>query len=225
MKVQSWSRTEIRRDRQCNEPYVVRGFPEDRQGHSRNHVEEGCEREYKKRKDGTSHDDVYDTPLHTNKHRTSWRFDLVSPWGLDHSSVSRQDTHGTLGPLRRKAVGGSTSRARARDTGHRHTSCEHGWRPHKPGRGVKVRGTEAHWLTDEPWIVTQGELTHILCVTSVTSFSPTSCAPLRKERSLEIWERVVDLGDRARCASDVVQLVAHIPKPCLYTCRRLSVEA
>ena len=33
-----------------------------------------CERKPKKRKDGTSHDDVYDVPLHTNKHSTSWRF-------------------------------------------------------------------------------------------------------------------------------------------------------
>ena len=83
------------------------------------------------------HDNVHDAPLHTNKHGTSWRFDLVSPWRLDHPSGSRQDTYGTLGPLR------STSRARARDTGHRHTSCEHGWRPHEHGSGVKVRGTEA----------------------------------------------------------------------------------
>ena len=116
-------------------------FSEDRQGHSRDHVEEECEREPNKRKDGTFHDDVYDAPQHTNKHSTSWLFDLVSPWRLDHPSGSRQDTHCTLGPLRRKAVGGSTSRARARDT-VTDTSVEHGWRPHKPGGGVKARGTE-----------------------------------------------------------------------------------
>ena len=52
---------------------------------------------------------MYDAPLHTKKHSTSWRFDLVSPWRLDHPRGSRQDTHGTLGPLRRKAVGGSTA--------------------------------------------------------------------------------------------------------------------
>ena len=97
---------EISRDSECNEPQVVRGFPQDRQGHSRNHVEEGCERE---RKDGTFHRDNtttwYDAPLHTNKHGTSWRFDLASSWRLDTPSGSWQDTHGTLGPLRRKAVG------------------------------------------------------------------------------------------------------------------------
>ena len=60
------------------------------------------------------------TTHHTNKHSTNWRFDLVSPWRLDHPSGSGQDTHGILGPLRRKAVGGSTSRPRARGTSHRH---------------------------------------------------------------------------------------------------------
>ena len=79
------------RDSECNEPQVVQGFIEDRHGHSRNHFEEGCEREPNKPKDGTFHDDVYDAPPHTNKH----------------------------------------------------TSVEHGWRPHKPGSGAKVRGTEA----------------------------------------------------------------------------------
>ena len=79
-----------------------------------------CERESHKRKDGTFHDDAHDAPVRTNKHSVSWRFYLVSPWRLDRPSGSRQDTHGTLEPLRRKAVGGSTSRARARDTGHRH---------------------------------------------------------------------------------------------------------
>ena len=48
------------------------------------------------------------------KHNTSWRFDLVSPWRLDHPSVSRQDTHGRLGPFQRKAVGGSTTSTRTR---------------------------------------------------------------------------------------------------------------
>ena len=28
---------------ECDEPRVVRGFSQDRQGHSRDHVEEGCE--------------------------------------------------------------------------------------------------------------------------------------------------------------------------------------
>ena len=54
-----------------------------------------------------------------------------------------------------EAVGGSTSRARARDTSHRHTSCEQGWRPnslvaeymaaeHPPHvSGARVQSTEA----------------------------------------------------------------------------------
>ena len=68
---------EISRDSECNEPQV-RGFPEDRQDHSRNHVEEGCEREPNKLKDGTFHDDVYDAPLHT-RHSTNRRFDVLLP--------------------------------------------------------------------------------------------------------------------------------------------------
>ena len=56
---------EISRDSECNEPQVVQGFPEDRQGHSRNHVEEGCAIEPDKRKDRTFHDDVYYTPRST----------------------------------------------------------------------------------------------------------------------------------------------------------------
>ena len=129
-KVQPASRMEISRDGECDEPQVVQGFPEDRQGHSHNHVEEACAMEPDKRKDRTFHDDVHDAPPHTKKHSTSWRFDLVLPWRLDHLRGSRQDTHGhwavtTEGrydgrPLRRKAVRGSTSRACARDTSHRH---------------------------------------------------------------------------------------------------------
>ena len=116
----------------------MRGFPEDRQGHSRNHVEEGRVREPNKRKDGTFQRDVCDAPLHTNMHSTSWRFDLVSPWRLDHPS-SQQDTDGTLGPLRRNTVGGSTSRPRARDTRHRH---EMGTRV-TTTRATRVRTTQA----------------------------------------------------------------------------------
>ena len=35
-----------------------------------------CVRKPNKRKDSTFYDDVYDAPLHTNEHSTSWRFDL-----------------------------------------------------------------------------------------------------------------------------------------------------
>ena len=119
-RMQPWSRLEISRDRQCNEPQVVRGFPEDRQGHSRNHVEEGCDGESNKREDGTSHRDNTTTTTHQQaQHELALcgrvTLDVTAPqW------VPRQDTHGTLGPLRRKAVGGSTARPRARDTSHRH---------------------------------------------------------------------------------------------------------
>ena len=88
----------VSRDSECDEPQVVRGSSEDRQCHSRNRVEEVCERESNKRKDATFHDDVYDAPLHTNKHSTRWCFDLVSPWRLDHPSGTQQDTYGTVGP-------------------------------------------------------------------------------------------------------------------------------
>ena len=48
-KVQLASRMEISRDRECNEPQVLQGFPEDQQGHSLNHVVEECEREPNRR--------------------------------------------------------------------------------------------------------------------------------------------------------------------------------
>ena len=38
------SQSEISRVSECDEPRVVRSSPQDRQGHSRDHVEEGCER-------------------------------------------------------------------------------------------------------------------------------------------------------------------------------------
>ena len=62
------SRMDISRVSECNEPQVVRGFPEDRQGHSRNRVKEGCERESNKRKDGTFHGD--NTTTRTTHHYT-----------------------------------------------------------------------------------------------------------------------------------------------------------
>ena len=40
-KVQPTSRMKISRDSECDEPQVLRGSSEHRQGHSRNHVEEG----------------------------------------------------------------------------------------------------------------------------------------------------------------------------------------
>ena len=96
-----------------------------------------CEREPNKRKDGTFHDDVYDAPLHTNKHSTSWRFDLVSPSRLDHPSGSRQDTHVHWGRHDgRPWVAQPHEHAHAAQVTD--TSVEHGWRPRKPGSGVKV---------------------------------------------------------------------------------------
>ena len=78
-KAQPPSRMKISRDSECDEPQVVRGFPEDRQGHSRNHVEEGCVRKPNKRKDTTFYDDVYDAPRQTDKHSASWRSDVPPP--------------------------------------------------------------------------------------------------------------------------------------------------
>ena len=102
-----------------------------------------CEREPNKRKGVTFHRDVYGPPRHTNKHSTSWRFDLVSPWRLDHSS-------GVLAGHPRNTLGRYDGRPWvAQPHEHVHatqvtdTSVEHGWRPHKPGSGVEVRGTEA----------------------------------------------------------------------------------
>ena len=112
----------------------MQGFPKDRQGHSRSHVEEGCEREPNKRKDGTFHDDVYDAPPHTNKHSTSWRFDLVSPWRLDHPSGSRQgryDARPWVAQPHEHAHAAQVTDTRVANTGG--------------AKGVKVRGTEAWW--------------------------------------------------------------------------------
>ena len=72
------------------------------------------------------------SPLGTS---TSWGITTCSGASTLIGCPSREDP-GSL------CMRGASSRARARDTGHRHTSCEHGWRPHKPGRGVQVRGTE-----------------------------------------------------------------------------------
>ena len=42
------SQSEISRDSEYDEPQVVRCSSQDRQGHSRDHDEEGCERTYNK---------------------------------------------------------------------------------------------------------------------------------------------------------------------------------
>ena len=90
-----------------------------------------------KRKDETIHTTTWTTHHQTprrstTQHSTSWRSatDAILPAHREQTGGSRQDTHGTTrADYDQEAVGGSTSRARARDISHRHTSCEHVWRP------------------------------------------------------------------------------------------------
>ena len=111
-KVQPASRMKISRYSECDEPQVVRGFPEDQQGHSRNHVEEAYERKPNKRKDATFYDDKKDAPRQTNKHSTGWRSDVPPPClcGASHGWVP-VNTHGTpvLTSVRRLWVGSTTT--------------------------------------------------------------------------------------------------------------------
>ena len=124
-------------------------IPEDGQGHSRNHVEEGCERDSKKRKDETIHPTTWTThhqtpQRSTTQHSTSWRSatDATLPGHREHTGGSRQDTHGTpvLTTVRRPWVAQPHEHAHA--TQVTDTSCEYGWVATKQlGSGVKVRGT------------------------------------------------------------------------------------
>ena len=72
----------------------------------------------------------------------SWRSAAESSWTQEHTGESR---HGhpryTRADFGQEAVGGSTSRPRARDTIHRHTRCEHGCRPPEHGSGAELRTT------------------------------------------------------------------------------------
>ena len=129
---------EISRDSEGNEPHVVQGFTEDRPGHSSDHVVE-CEREPNKRKDGTFHDDVYSAPLHTNKHSTTGCFDLEtrSPQWVPSGHPPY------IGAVTTEGRGVAQPHEHAHATQVTDRSVEHGWRPHKPGSGAKVRDTEA----------------------------------------------------------------------------------
>ena len=118
-KVQPASRMKISRDSECDEPQVVRGFPEDRHGHNRNHVEEGCVRKPNKCKDTTFYDDVHDAPRQTDRHTTSWRSDVPPPClgGASHGwvPVNRHCTP-VLTSVPRLRVPQPRPRARASDT-------------------------------------------------------------------------------------------------------------
>ena len=120
------------------------GISEDRQGHSRDDVEEGCVRKPNIREETTFHDDVYDAPRQTNKHSTSWRSDVPPPlsgWSITPVGL-RQHLRYTRADSGQEAVGGSTSTSTR--TRHRsQTQVLNTGGVHKPGRGEKVRGTEA----------------------------------------------------------------------------------
>ena len=84
----------------------MRSFSQDRHGHSRDHVEEGCKRtQYKtKRQDfpQKERDTVYDAPLHT---------DLG---GASHGLGPGQHPQYTRADFGQEAVGGSTTTTRTR---------------------------------------------------------------------------------------------------------------
>ena len=50
-----------------------------------------------------------DTNNNTNHTKKGWLFASGPSWTLGHTGGSRQDTHGTPVPLRRKVVGGPTT--------------------------------------------------------------------------------------------------------------------
>ena len=109
-KAQPASRMKISRDSECDEPRVVRGSSKDRQGRSRDHVEEGHERKPNKRNDGTFHRDNT-TPCTTHHHtptstaRAGALMPRVGPG--QHPRYTRAD----FGQV---AVGGSTTTTRTR---------------------------------------------------------------------------------------------------------------
>ena len=121
---------------ECNEPQVVRDS-EGQQGHSRNHFEEVCQTEPDKCKDDRTHrHDADDAPPDTTTQHTPAQHEWAlcdrchTAWASGaHVCVPAGHPRYTRADFDQEAVGGSTARARARGTGHRHTSCEHGKRP------------------------------------------------------------------------------------------------
>ena len=66
----------------------------------------------------TVHDHDHD---HDHLHDTTtkgWRFGGSSPWMSHHPVVRGKDTHGTLGPVRGKAVGGPNKAPKGEVTRH-----------------------------------------------------------------------------------------------------------
>ena len=110
-----------------------------------------CERTQNKRKDGTFHRGNA-TPC-TMHHYTSTSTARAGAlmfhhpaWVEHHTGGSRSTTHGTpvLTSVRRLWVAQPRPRARAGDTQTSGTKCaQQGCRSPNPGRGAKVRGTEA----------------------------------------------------------------------------------
>ena len=96
---------------------------------------------------------MYDAPLHTDQHGTSWRSDVPPPClgGASHGWVP-VNTHGTpvLTSVRRPWVAQPRPHARAGDTQTSGTMSEqHGWRPNslvrvqvtQTGSGAELRTT------------------------------------------------------------------------------------
>ena len=102
-----------------------------------------CESGHNKRKDTTFHRDVHAAPLHT---RTS----TAQVGALIWSHLGDWITQWVPAGHRRYTGGRYDGRpwvGQPHEQGHAtqvtDISVEHGWRPHKLGSGVKVRGTEA----------------------------------------------------------------------------------
>ena len=98
---------------------MARSSSQDRQGHSRDHVEEGCERtQNKTKRRDNPHDDVDDAPPDTTTQHNSAQHELAlcdrchTAWASGaHGWVPAGHPRYTRADYDQEAVGGSTSRA------------------------------------------------------------------------------------------------------------------
>ena len=81
----------------------------------------------------------------TTQHSTSWRSttDAILPGHREHTWLPAGHPRYTRADYDQEAVGGSTSRARARDTSHRHKLCTR-VATKQPGSGVRVSRSPVH---------------------------------------------------------------------------------
>ena len=112
---------EVSRVSEWDEARVVRSVSQNRQRHSRDHVEEGCERTLQNVLAAYSTDRVCDAPQHTTTQHNSAQHELAlcdrchTAWASGaHGWVPAGHPRYTRADYGQEAVGGSTSRARTR---------------------------------------------------------------------------------------------------------------